>query len=314
MNAPRKAETAPCAPEDTPADRARAGYNAEARLAGPNLNAFTQIAQTLTGVGLSAPQVFAADAEAGFALIEDLGDDLFARAIPGGAPEEELYRAAIDVLIALRAAAPPPPATRGYTMLSYDDVALASETRLVVDWYWKHRKGADPAPDIRDEYAAVWAPALSKLRAPSIIVLRDYHAENLLWLPSRRGVARVGLIDFQDGLVGDPAYDLVSLLEDARRDVAPAFAEQMIAYYCSEAKKRFPDFDETAFRSAYAILAAQRNAKILGVFARLIDRDGKKRYADFFPRVERYFRHDLQHPDLIAVRGFFSRHFPELAA
>ena len=312
MNAPRKAETAACSPEDTPEERARAGYNAEARLAGPNLNAFTDIARALTTIDLSAPEVYSADADAGFALIEDLGDDLFARAIPAGASETELYRAAIDVLIALRSAAPLPPASPAYTMLTYDDVALGAETRLVVDWYWKHRKGAEPDASVREEYAAAWRPALSKLRAPSVIVLRDFHAENLLWLPQRKGARRVGLIDFQDGLVGDAAYDLVSLLEDARRDVAPAFAEEMIAYYCAEAGKHIPEFEKTAFQSAYAILAAQRNAKILGVFARLINRDGKKRYAEFFPRVERYFRNDLQHPDLAEVRRFFERHFPEI--
>ncbi|HBS31479.1 MAG TPA: aminoglycoside phosphotransferase, partial [Parvularcula sp.] len=145
---------------------------------------------------------------------------------------------------------------------------------------------------------------------PSTLVMRDFHAENVLWLPDRAGHRRAGVIDFQDGLFGNPAYDLVSLLEDARRDVSPELAEAMIRRYAAGAGA-FSDFDEEAYRRDYAILGAQRNAKILGIFARLIRRDGKPRYADFFPRVEGHFRRDLQHKDLHEVARFFRRHFPE---
>lgn len=308
MNAPPAAEGAACPPEASPEERRRLGYNAMARLAGPNLNAFIAIAGAARAAGLSAPEIIAADLRSGFAIIEDLGDDLYARAIPRGAPEFDLYAAAIDALLALRKASPAPPRASGYTMLAYDDTAMAAETMLVPEWYWPYLKGDAASGDLIAEYRASWAPVLSKLPAPSLMVLRDYHAENLLWLPARDGFKRAGIIDFQDGLVGNPAYDLVSLLEDARRDVAPDLAEAMIRRYAAGAEA-FSDFDEESFRRDYAILGAQRNAKILGIFARLINRDRKPRYAEFFPRVEDHFRRDLAHPDLAPVAAFFRAHF-----
>ena len=282
-----------------------------ARLAGPNLNAFTAVASALRGAGLSAPNIFAADAEHGFAIIEDLGDDLYARAIPAGAPEIELYQSAIDALVTLRARAPTPPASEQYTMLAYDRLAMETEVSLLIDWYWAFRKGDKPTDDQRTDYLGGWREALESLPPPSLIVLRDYHAENLLWLPDRKATDRVGVIDFQDGLVGNPAYDLVSLLEDARRDVAPELSAAMIARY-SDRAKAFNDFDEASFRRDYAILGAQRNAKILGIFARLIMRDGKKRYEQFFPRVEAHFRGDLTHPELKPVAAFMRANFRDL--
>jgi hypothetical protein len=308
MNAPPAAESAACPPGASPEERRRLGYNAMARLAGPNLNAFTAIAKALRDAGLSAPGIYAADAALGFAVIEDLGDDLYARAIPAGADEAELYASAIDALLALHAAAPAPPDAPGYRMLTYDLTAMEAEVTLVPDWYWPHLKGEPASDGLRADYAAAWAGVLSKLPAPSTLVMRDFHAENVLWLPERAGHQRAGVIDFQDGLFGNPAYDLVSLLEDARRDVSPALAEAMIRRYAAGAR-RFSDFDEAAWRRDYAILGAQRNAKILGIFARLIRRDGKPRYADFFPRVEGHFARDLQHPELSGVARFFRRHF-----
>lgn len=308
MNAPPAAEGAACPPEATPDERRRLGYNAMARLAGPNLNAFIAIAETARAAGLSAPGIIAADASTGFAIIEDLGDDLFARAIPNGAPEHDLYASAIDALLALRAAAPTAPKRQGYQMLSYDETAMVAEVMLVPDWYWPHFKGAPAPDDLKAEYRAAWTPVLALLPASSTIALRDFHAENLLWLPDRQGFRRAGIIDFQDALIGNPAYDLVSLLEDARRDVSDDLAETMIRRYAAGAAA-VGAFDEAAFRRDYAILGAQRNAKILGIFARLIDRDGKPRYADFFPRVEAHFRRDLAHPDLAPVAGFFRAHF-----
>lgn len=310
MNAPPAAESAACPPDASPAERRRLGYNAMARLAGPNLNAFTAIATALRDAGLSAPGIVAADAALGFAVIEDLGDDLFARAIPAGADEFELYASAIDAQLALHRAAPEAPAYANYRMLSYDRTAMEAEVMLVPDWYWPHLKGEPASETVRADYIDAWTEVLEKLPPPSMLVMRDFHAENVLWLPDRRGHARTGVIDFQDGLVGNPAYDLVSLLEDARRDVAPDLAEAMIRRYAAGAAM-FSEFDEDAYRRDYAILGAQRNAKILGIFARLIRRDGKPRYADFFPRVEGHFRRDLQHEGLSGVARFFKRHFPE---
>jgi aminoglycoside/choline kinase family phosphotransferase len=308
MNAPPAAESAACPPDASPEVRRRLGYNAMARLAGPNLNAFVAVAATARAAGLSAPGIIAADPATGFAIIEDLGDDLYARAIPSGAPENELYETAIDALLALRAAAPAAPKIAGYQMLAYDETAMEAEVMLVPEWYWPHLKGAPANDAVKHDYLSAWAPVLAQLQRPSTIVLRDYHAENLLWLPERRGFQRAGIIDFQDGLFGNPAYDLVSLLEDARRDVSPALAEAMIRRYAVGARAQ-GSFDEPAFRRDYAILGAQRNAKILGIFARLIHRDGKKRYAEFFPRVEAHFRNDLAHPDLAPVAAFFRNNF-----
>ncbi|MEE2690078.1 MAG: phosphotransferase [Pseudomonadota bacterium] len=309
MNAPPAAESAACPPGADAAERRRLGYNALARLAGPNMHAFLEVDAALRAAGLSAPEVYAADAAKGFALIEDLGDALFAKAIPAGADERTLYAAAIDALLALRAANPPAPKTPQYAMLSYDRLAMEAEVALVTEWYWPFRKDKPPPSSVEADYFAAWAGVLDSLSAPATMVLRDYHAENLLWLPQRQGHARVGVIDFQDGLIGCAAYDLVSLLEDARRDVDPTLAEEMIARYCGGAAD---SFDETAFRRDYAILAAQRNAKILGIFARLIRRDNKPRYHDFLPRVETHFRRDLGRPALAPVKTFFQRHFPEL--
>ncbi len=312
MNAPPAAESAPCPPDATDAERRELGYNAMARLAGPNLNAFLAIARALGDAGLSAPEVYAADPETGFALIEDLGDWLYARAIPDGADETALYANAVDALLALREADPEPPCGARYRMLSYDRLAMEAEVALVTEWWWACKTGARPSPDLAAEHAAAWDAVLAELSAPHALILRDYHAENLLWLPDRAGHRRVGVIDFQDGLFGHAAYDLVSLLEDARRDVAPGLAEDMIARYC-ERSGSAPGFDAQAFRRDYAILGAQRNAKILGVFARLIRRYGKPRYAQFLPRVEAHFRSDLARPALAPVRAFYARRLPEIA-
>lgn len=311
MSAPPAAETAPCPPGATDEQRCALGYNACARLAGPNLHAFTAIADTLRGAGLSAPEIYAADPVRGLALIEDLGDDLFARVVDARG-ERTLYENAVDVLLHLHARAPAPPRADGYEMLSYDYLALMAEAQLLIDWYWPLKKGA-PADDVlRAEYRAIFDALLAALAPPEVIVLRDYHAENLLWLPDRKGAACVGVIDFQDGLFGSRAYDLVSLLEDARRDVDPALAAAMIDRYSAGA--HCGAFDKDRFRNDYAVLAVQRNAKILGVFARLAERDGKPRYLDLLPRVEAHFRNDLARVQVSPVRAFFQTHFPELTA
>lgn len=312
MNAPPGEETAPCPPDATPEDRAGLGYNALARLAGPNLNAFIAVSDILRSAGLSAPEVYAADATSGFALIEDLGDALFARAIPAGADEDTLYKHAIDALITLRKANPAPPNSPSYAMQSYDRVAMEAEVALLPDWYWQHKTNAAPGDTVEDQYIAAWDEVFGHLSTPHVIALRDFHAENLLWIPGKNGVQKVGLIDFQDGLLGHAAYDLVSLLEDARRDVSPSLAAKMLNYYCEQAAP-LPDFDEERLRSDYAILGGQRNAKILGVFARLVHRDHKQRYLQFMPRVEAHFKNNLQHPSLKPLREFFNEHLAELA-
>jgi len=310
MNAPPRAEAAACPPDATPEQRRALGYNAMARLAGPNLNAFVAIAAVLRGAGLSAPEVYVADAARGFALIEDLGDALFARAVAAGADEATLYAAAIDALVTLRAQAPRPPAGEGYVMLDYDRTAMEAEIMLAIDWYYPFVTGRVVDDALRADYLGAFAPALGALSAPGALVLRDFHAENLVWLEGRDGPRRAGLLDFQDGLVGHAAYDLVSLLEDARRDVSPDVARAMTRRYCEHAA-RLGGFDEAAFLADCAVLAAQRNAKILGIFARLVKRDNKPRYADLLPRVEAHMRRDLSHPLLAPAARLLHRLLPE---
>lgn len=309
MDAPAKAESAACPPEATPEERVKLGYNALARLAGPNLAAFTGLASELTARGFSAPRILAADLEHGFLLLEDLGDRLFVHAIREGEDESALYEHAIDTLAALYRSSFPDRlsyASAEWPLLDYDAPALGAETALFLDWYAKHRAGTvgDAA---RAEWEAIWSDLFGALEAhASGPALRDYHAENLLWLPDRDGPARVGLLDFQDALFAHPAYDLVSLVEDARRDVSPALSAPL--------KRRFMDkaglSGAEAFDTAYAVLGAQRNAKILGIFVRLSERDGKPRYLDFLPRVARHFVNDLAHPALAPLKRWTETHAP----
>ena len=310
MIAPPAAETAPCPPEADVAERQRLGYNATARLAGPNLHAFIGVANALRAAGLSAPEIYAAEPACGLALIEDLGDSLFTR-ITAAVDERDIYSAAIDVLVAMRTHPPARPASSDYTMLDYDGAALVAEAELLINWYWPLKTGGDAPDDLKAEYLEIVSTLARSLSPPHAVVLRDFHAENLLWLPDRTGVKRVGLIDFQDGLYGGAAYDLVSLLEDARRDVAPELASAMMYLYCLQAQKAGA-FDRGAFLHDYAVLAAQRNAKILGIFARLAKRDNKPRYLDLLPRVEAHFRQDLKRPGLENLHRFFASHMPDL--
>lgn len=309
MDAPPKAETAPCPPEATPAERRALGYNATARLAASRIEAFVGVAGWLTDQGFAAPRVHAVDFARGYALLEDLGDNLFARAVPDGASEADLYGAAIDVQAALhRLSAPALVEAHGaaWPVLTYDRMALMAETDLFVEWWAGRHLEADLPDAALDGWRAAWAGALDAA-APDkpVLTLRDYHAENVIWRPDQDGLGRVGLIDFQDALAGHPAYDLVSLLEDARRDVAPDLAEAMIARYLAATGA-----DETRFRSAYAALGALRNAKIVGVFARLAIRDGKPRYLDLIPRVARHLIGDLRHETMAPVRDWLARWLP----
>lgn len=291
-----------------------AAYNAVAHLA-TDCRPFVGVANHLRGLGLSAPEILAADLPRGLLLLEDLGDDLFATAIPEGADETQLYAAAIDVLLALHAAPVPHSLTvgdgGGYLLSSYDAGAQEAEILLLSEWYAPVVTGKALGDAARDGYVAHWRHyfALTQPATP-VLVLRDYHAQNLFWLPQRTGIARVGLIDFQDGLLGSPAYDLVSLLEDARRDVPPALRMHMLDRYCATAKAADRTFDDAAFRTAYAIAGAQRNCKILGIFARLAKRDNKPAYLKLIPRVRAYLRQDLQHPAFAPLNAWFATHLP----
>ncbi|MCW5724244.1 MAG: phosphotransferase [Maricaulaceae bacterium] len=312
MDAPAGAEAPACPPEADEQARAALGYNALARLAGPNLAAFVGLSAALTARGFSAPRVLAAEMTAGYLLIEDLGDDLFARVIPERAHEGALYAAAVDALAAIyRSSFPDTVEAFGaaWRVLDYDAAALQAEADLFLDWYADKRAGAEIPAAARAEWRVIWAEAFKALSAHAPgLALRDYHAENLIWMPQRDGPAKVGLLDFQDALFAHPAYDLVSLIEDARRDVGPMLAIPLVERFFAAAGLR----DAMAFDAAYAVLGAQRNAKILGIFVRLAHRDGKRRYLDLLQRVARHFIHDLSHPALAALRGWVKIHVPSV--
>lgn len=263
---------------------------------------FARIAEYLLSLGLSAPRIYAADYTTGFMLIEDLGDDLFARLLADDQTAEPvLYAAAVDVLLHLQAQ----PAPAGLPDLSAQDWADAAGFAL--SWYRYAITGdtVDATP-----LCTALAEALRRhADGPRVMVLRDYHAENLLWLPDRAGVARVGLLDFQLGQMGQAGYDLVSLLQDARRDVSPQTERAMVARFAAA-----KGMDINDFSASYAVLGAQRALRILGIFARLCLRAGKAGYVALIPRVWGQLRQNLSHPALAPVAEICDLLLPEPTA
>lgn len=266
---------------------------------GNDVKPFIKITNYLRSIALSAPEIYHADEGNGFLLLEDLGDALFAR-VARDQPELEstLYQGACDVLVALHQAKPP-------ALELYDTALMTRMAALSFDWY---QYGAHAAVDLRAKTAfetAFSALLDTYVDAPSVLIQRDYHAENLLWLPERDGLRRVGLLDYQDALLGHPAYDLVSLLKDARRDVPPALETHMIARYIEAS-----GCDAQQFINAYHVLGLQRNLRILGVFARLSMHFGKPSYIDLIPRVWAYVLRDLEHPVNAPVAPLLEQSLP----
>ncbi len=266
---------------------------------------FVQIAGLLAGLGLSAPRILARDDAAGLLLLEDLGDDTYNRVLAAGGDETRLYELALDALVALHRNFD---IADGADIPPYDDEFMLSEAALLCDWYMPAVLGHDTLPGARAEYLALWRDALAVARrVPSTLVLRDYHVDNLVWLKARPGVEACGLLDFQGARIGPLTYDLVSLLEDARRDVPAALTGRLLARYLDA----FPALDRAAFAAACAIMGAQRSAKILGIFVRLDRRDGKPHYLHHIPRVWRWLEGDLAHPALAGLRHWFDRALPK---
>jgi aminoglycoside/choline kinase family phosphotransferase len=269
---------------------------------------FLRIARHLRGLGLGAPDILAEDIEAGLLLLEDLGDDTFTRLLNNGAAEEPLYALAVDVLVHLHrlpAARAAPPA-----LPAYDDARLLEEALLLTDWYMPATLGDAPAPAVLTAYIGAWREVLPLVGAqPRTLVLRDFHVDNLMRLEGREGIAACGLLDFQDAVAGPAAYDLMSLLEDARRDISGALKATMLARY----REGVPGLDWPAFETALAILAAQRHAKVIGIFTRLCRRDGKPGYLVHIPRVWRLLEAALGHPALAPVAAWFEQHLPHEA-
>lgn len=263
-----------------------------------SITPFVTIATHLRALGLSAPAILAEDRANGFLLLEDLGDDLYARVIPKTPDlEETLYAAAVDLLVDLHRAALP----SGITAYGPQMAPLAA---LAFEWYLPAATGARDTA-VQQAFQAEIETLLAQLTGAPVLILRDYHAENLLWLPERTGAARVGLLDFQDAMAGPRAYDLVSLLEDARRDVPPPLRARMLARYAQAT-----GHDPAQFALQAAICAAQRNLRIIGVFARLCLRNGKPRYTELLPRVWAHLQDDLSHPALARLRHLVNTHLP----
>jgi aminoglycoside/choline kinase family phosphotransferase len=313
MDQPQHAE-APTAAADASFETRRAlGYNALARLAGADCGRFVAAARHLKLRGLAAPEVLHADVAQGFLVLEDLGDDLYTDVIAAGGNERQLYQAAIEVLARLHAEPAPSNLASDKPLFAYDEAALLAEVDLLTEWFVPLAVDRPLEPDLAREHRALWQEALRNLDGGRVFVHRDFHAQNLLWRGNQRGLARVGIVDFQDAVAGAPAYDVVSLLEDARRDVAQDLAQAMTELYLTASRKEGVALDPAYFAQTAAVLAAQRNAKIIGIFARLFKRDNKPRYLAHLPRVWRYMEHDLQHPVLARLKSWYDRHVPRQA-
>lgn len=266
---------------------------------GNDVRPFERITEYLRSIHLSAPDIYVADPENGLLIIEDLGDALFARVVADNPTlESSLYEAATDLLFQLHSVPPP-------TLSCYDSTTMTNMAGLAFEWY---QMGAHDSVNTaqRERFKTSFFALLeSEIDPPSVLIQRDYHAENLLWLPEREGNARVGLLDYQDAQLGHPAYDLVSLLKDARCDVSQTTEDAMVARYIAISKS-----DDTTFRNAYHILGLQRNLRILGVFARLSLHFGKPSYIEFIPRVWGFIQRDLAHPINASIAAIINDSLP----
>lgn len=272
---------------------------------------FVAIADGLRALGYGAPEIHAADIDAGFLLVEDLGVE---PVVALGSPIASRYEAATDLLADLHAKQVPAETPVGgglYRLPDYDVPAFLIECELICDWYLPRVTGVSPDPEARETFRALWSEALGPvIEGPKTWVLRDYHSPNLVWRDTREGIDRLGVIDFQDACMGPPAYDVVSLLQDARVDLPDGLEMQLAARYLAGRRKADPAFEPRDFARAYATLGAQRATKILGIFVRLAERDGKPGYLAHLPRLRRALDANLAHPDLSALAAWYAERMP----
>ncbi len=301
----------PARPDGPPVKHGKT-YSAIAHLA-EDIRAVIAVNSVLIDKSYSAPRSEAFDLKHGFAIMEDLGRNVYGRMMQSGANMAEPMSAAVAVLADMAGRDWPQDVHLPDTvhrLSPYDVEAQLIEVDLLPSWFWPHVTGSGIPPQVLAEFESLWRDLLPLTQPEKRVwVLRDYHSPNLLWLPEREGLKRVGLIDTQDCLMGHPAYDLASLLQDARVDIGFAMADDLYAEYCALRARSGP-FDRQAFDVAYAILGAQRATKILGIFARLSKRDGKHGYLRHIPRVSRYLERNLAHPRLGALKAWFDRHLP----
>ncbi len=304
MNAPRR--------PDGPAVRDGKPYSAIAHLA-EDVRPFVAMADALRALGFSAPEIYAADLDQGFLLLEDFGTEPFVEGSPP-APIAARYGEAVDLLAALHArqvgAMLPLPDGTTYAIPAYDKAAFLIEAELLLDWYIPHR-GLSVDEAGREQFRNLWLAALKPaLAGQQTWVLRDFHSPNLIWLPSRDGYRRVGLLDFQDTVIGPTGYDVASLLQDARVDVPDVLERDLFDRYVRRRAETDTSFDREEFAALYAVMAAQRATKILGIFARLDRRDGKPQYLRHMPRVWRSLQRSLAHPALAGLSAWYKDNVP----
>lgn len=267
-----------------------------------NVGPFLNVAKLLGGLGFSTPRILAEDRVRGLLLLEDLGDDTYTTLLRQGRDERSLYELATDALIEVRRRVP---ASALETLPQFDEARCLREVSLLLDWYWPAIKGAAAPDAVRAEFEAAWRATLPGMwKAGRTAALFDFHVDNLLVLPGRKGFQACGLLDFQDAVAGPVPFDLASLLEDVRRHVPQALADAMVERYL----KGNPDLKDADFRSAYAVSAAQRNTRIAGTFTRLLKRDSKPNYQRFMPRVWELLQQDIAHPAMAAVKHWFDKH------
>lgn len=296
------------APErrNEPAVRDGLPYSRIARLA-QSVAAFVGVAKCLKAHGFAAPEIHAMDLDAGLLLIEHLGDGTFL--LPDGSPSAERYAEAGRLLAAMHGQQWPRrmPVREGveHMVPDYDRAAFEIEASLLLDWYVPFAKGRPASDEERAEFARLWAPLIERLlTCEQSLVLRDYHSPNIIWREDQEGFDRLGIIDVQDAAMGPAAYDVASLAMDARVDISEEIERVVVEAYCAA---RGSGFDRAAFEEAYAITAAHRNTKILGIFVRLAKRDGKPGYLKHLPRIQDYLRRAINHPVLADLHAYYEK-------
>jgi aminoglycoside/choline kinase family phosphotransferase len=282
-------------------DGARCALLMDAQSDKENIHAYVTIARHLKALGLSAPDILALDETAGLAVIEDFGEGTYTRLLDGGTDPVALYELAVDVLVALH----------GHDdavkveVPAYDHGLLLDEAALLVDWYLPAMTGTPTTDTVRKSYLDAWRAVFKGAsREASTLVLRDYHVDNLMVLEGCTGPARAGVLDFQDAVIGHPAYDLVSLLEDARRDVSDDLTQAMKDRY----RTALPSLAETTLGPWYTILGVQRHAKVAGIFVRLCVRDDKPIYLCHLPRVMGLLARGLAASGVAPITAWFDEH------
>ncbi len=289
-------------------------YSAIAHLA-ESITAVVAVNTHLVGLGYSAPRVLQSNLATGFGLIEPLGFKVYGKMMLDGVDMREPLETAAAVLADMATKDWPrqPLATDGvfHTIHDYGLRAQLMEVDLLPSWFIPHARGVEATDEQKQSFAEIWTSVL-KFAQPDRQqwTIRDYHSPNLLWIPEREGLQRVGIIDSQDAVMGHAAYDLASLGQDARVDIVPEMEDHIIAHY-SSLRERQGVFKRAEFMTAYAVLGAQRATKILGIFARLNKRDGKPAYLKHMPRVSRYLARNLEHPALAPLKAWYVKHLPE---